>query len=265
MSLPQPSPTTDVVVTGASSGIGTELARGLARRGHNLVLVARRKDRLDALAERLRAEHGIQVAVQPRDLGSATERAALVADLRAGGRRIVGICNCAGFGTSGEFRDLPVDREREQIEVNVVAVLELTQAFLNDMVRAGSGAVLNVASLAAFQPLPGLASYAATKAFVQSFSEAVHEELRGTGVSCTVLCPGPVPTEWAEVAAAQSWMIGPVQVSPADVAHDGIVGMEQGKRSVVPGIVPKAVGVAGRFLPRTALLPGITLGARLRG
>lgn len=265
MSLPAPSPNIDIVVTGASSGIGTELARGLARRGHNLVLVARRKDRLDALAEELRADHGVEISVQPRDLGSASDRAALVEDLRAAGRTIGGICNCAGFGTAGEFKDLPVSRESEQIEVNAIAVMELTHAFLDQMIGAGAGAVLNVASIAAFQPLPGLATYAATKAFVQSFSEAVHEELRGTGVSVTVLCPGPVPTEWAETAGAQSWMVGPALVSPERVADDAIVGMEQGKRSVVPGIVPKAIATAGRFVPRTALLPGITLGRRLRG
>lgn len=265
MSLPNPSPTTDIVVTGASSGIGTELARGLARRGHNLVLVARRKDRLDALADELRAKYGIAVAVQPRDLSSSADRAALVEDLLAGGRTIGGICNCAGFGTAGQFTDLPVERESEQIEVNATAVMELTRAFLDPMTSAGAGAILNVASIAAFQPLPGLATYAATKAFVQSFSEAVHEELRGTGVSVTVLCPGPVRTEWAETAGAQAWMVGPALVSPQQVAEDAIVGMEQGKRSVVPGIVPKVIATAGRFIPRTALLPGITLGRSLRG
>lgn len=264
MSLPSPSPTTDVIVTGASSGIGTELARGLARRGHNLVLVARRKDRLDALAESVRADHGVEVTVRPCDLSDAADRAALIEELRASGRTIGGICNCAGFGTAGAFKDLPVARESEQIEVNVVAVMELTQAFLDDMIAEGAGAILNVASLAAFQPLPGLATYAATKAFVQSFSEAVHEELRDTGVSCTALCPGPVPTEWASVAGAQSWMLGPVTVSAEQVAEDGITGMAQGKRSVVPGVVPKAVATAGRFVPRTMLLPGITLSERFR-
>ncbi|MGH3950971.1 MAG: SDR family NAD(P)-dependent oxidoreductase [Pseudonocardiaceae bacterium] len=264
MSLPQPDPATAVLVTGASSGIGTELARGLARRGHNLILVARRKERLDELAEELRAEHSVQVTVHARDLGKATERVALVDDQRATGRGIVGVCNCAGFGTAGNFKDLPLERECEQVELNAVAVLELTHAFLNDMVGRGCGAVLNVASIAAFQPIPSMATYAATKAFVQTFSEAVHEELRGTGVSCTVLCPGPVPTEWAEIANAEAVMVGPAQVSPKDVAQDAIVGMEEGKRSVVPGIVPKALSIGGRFAPRSLLLPGLALGKRLR-
>lgn len=225
MSLPKPTATADVVVTGASSGIGTELAQGLARRGHNLVLVARRKERMEQLAGRLHAEHGVTVAIHARDLGVVAERDALVEDLRTAGRTISGVCNCAG---------------------------------------PHAGAVLNVASIAAFQPLPTMATYSASKAFVQTFSEAVHEELRGSGVSCTVLCPGPVETEWSEIASAEAVMIGPAKVSATDVAEAAIVGMEEGKRSVVPGVVPKAMSIAGHFAPRTLLLPGLTLGKRLR-
>lgn len=264
MSLPKPAPDADVVVTGASSGIGTEIAKGLAERGHNLVLVARRKERMEALAAELRAAHDVQVTVHARDLGSSGERDALVSDLRAAGRTVSGVANCAGFGTSGKFRELPLQREREQVELNVVALLDLTHAFLEDMVRAGAGAVLNVASIAAFQPLPNMAVYSASKAFVQTFSEAVHEELRGTGVSCTVLCPGPVETEWSEIASAEAVMIGPAKVSPHDVAEAAIAGMEAGKRSVVPGLVPKAMSMAGHFAPRTLLLPGLAIGKRLR-
>jgi hypothetical protein len=264
VSLPKPTPNADVVVTGASSGIGTEIAKGLGRRGHNLVLVARRKERMESLAADLRAANSVQVTIHARDLGSSGERDALVADLRAAGRTISGICNCAGFGTSGKFKDLSLQREREQVELNVVALLDLTHAFLDDMVTAGGGAVLNVASIAAFQPLPNMAVYSASKAFVQTFSEAVHEELRGTGVSCTVLCPGPVETEWSEIASAEAVMIGPAKVSPHDVAEAAIRGMEAGKRSVVPGVVPKAMSMAGHFAPRTLLLPGLAIGKRLR-
>jgi len=264
MSLPKPDPNAHVVVTGASSGIGTELASGLAARGHNVVLVARRKERLEELAERLRTEHRVRVTCHARDLGSVGEREALVADLRATGRAVSGICNCAGFGTSGQFKDLPLQRERDQVELNVVALMDLTHAFLGDMVAAGRGSVLNVASIAAFQPLPSMATYSASKAFVQTFSEAVHEELRGTGVSCTVLCPGPVETEWSGIASAEAVMIGPAKISPRDVAEAAIGGMEGGKRSVVPGIVPKAMSIAGHFAPRTLLLPGLALGKRLR-
>lgn len=264
MSLGKPQPNVDVLVTGASSGIGTELARGLARRGHNTVLVARRKERLEELAEQLRAEHGVEVEVLARDLGSREGRAALVEELRARPRLIGGVCNCAGFGTSGTFAKVPLDREQAEVELNAMAVLDLTHAFLQDMTRRGEGAVLNVASIAAFQPIPGMATYSATKAFVQTFSEAVHEELRGTGVSCTVLCPGPVETEWAEIADAEAVMLPGSKVSPEKVAEDAIVGMEQGKRSVVPGIVPKAMAAGGRFAPRSLLLPGLSIGRRLR-
>jgi short-subunit dehydrogenase len=265
MSLPRPAPSTEVLVTGASSGIGTELARRLAARGHHLAIVARRRDRLDLLAEELRAVHGVKVTVHARDLSHEQEREALVDDVTAAGRQIVGLCNCAGFGTSGRFMSLPLDRELEQVEVNSVAIVALSHVFGNQMVRHGTGAILNVASIAAFQPLPGLATYAATKAFVQTFSEALHEELRGSGVSCTVLCPGPVPTEWADIAGAQSVMFGPARVSPKSVAQAAVHGMEQGRRTVVPGIVPKAMAAGGRFAPRTILLPAarLTLGGRL--
>lgn len=264
MSLSKPAAGVDVLVTGASSGIGTELAKGLARRGHHLVLVARRKQRLEALAEQLRAEHGVEVEVLAYDLGDRAARAALVEELRGRNRLIDGVCNCAGFGTAGMFAKLPLEREVDQAELNAVAVLELTHAFLGDMLRRGAGAVLNVASIAAFQPIPSMATYSATKAFVQTFSEAVHEELHGTGVSCTVLCPGPVETEWSEIANADAVMIGPAKVSAEKVAEDAIVGMEQGKRSVIPGVVPKAIAAGGRFAPRSLLLPGLRLGRRLR-
>jgi short-subunit dehydrogenase len=133
------------------------------------------------------------------------------------------------------------------------------------MVERGAGAVMNIASIAGFQPVPYMAVYSATKAFVQTFSEAVHEELHGTGVSVTVLCPGPVPTEWAEIAHAERFSIPAAQVSPRDVAEAAIGGMLDGKRSVVPGMVPRAVSVGGRFAPRSVLLPAIRIGNRLRG
>src|SRR5215218_8163363 len=179
MALPPPTNRSTVVVTGASAGIGAELARGLASRGYGVTLVARREDRLRALA---------------------AGREALIAGLQQ--QRVVGVCNNAGFGSVGRFADLDADRELQLVRVNVEAVLHLTRAFLPGMLDAGAGAVLNVASIAAFQPLPGFATYAASKAFVQSFSEAVHEELTGTGVSVTCLCPGFTRTEFGEVAGA---------------------------------------------------------------
>ena len=137
---------------------------------------------------------------------------------------IAGLCNSAGFGTSGVFYELPVERESEEVTLNSLALMELTHAALPGMVERGAGAVMNIASIAGFQPIPYMAVYSATKAFVQTFSEAIHEELHGTGVSVTVLCPGPVPTEWAEIANAERFSIPAAQVSPQDVAEAAING-----------------------------------------
>ena len=262
MSLPK-SDKAIVVVTGASSGIGAEMARGLARRGFPLLLVARRRERLDELANEVGLENSVAVEVMPLDLSDANARATLADRLR--NEPIAGLCNSAGFGTSGVFHEMQAERESEEITVNVLALMELTHAVLPGMVERGAGAVLNIASIAGFQPVPYMAVYSATKAFVQTFSEAVHEELHGTGVSVTVLCPGPVPTEWAEIANAERFSIPAAQVSPQDVAEAAIRGMIAGKRSVVPGMVPKFVSTSGRFAPRTVLLPAIRIGNRIRG
>ncbi|WP_343601354.1 SDR family oxidoreductase [Mycobacterium sp.] len=262
MSLPQPGDQTTVVITGASSGIGAELARGLARRGFPLLLVARRRERLDELADEVGRTFSVAAEVMPADLGDAKARATLADRLR--NEPIAGLCNSAGFGTSGPFHTLPVDRESEQVTLNALALMELTHAALPGMIERGAGAVLNIASIAAFQPLPGMAVYSATKAFVQTFSEAVHEGLHGTGVSVTVLCPGPVPTEWAQIADAEHVNVGLAQVSPHDVAEAAIAGMLTGKRSVVPGVVPKVASIGGRFAPRSLLLPALRIGAAVR-
>src|ERR687894_1043919 len=202
MALPPPTIDTTVLVTGASSGIGAELARELAGRAYNVVLVARRADRLEALAEELRLTHGIHADVEPCDLTDPDARRDLVARLEAGEREVVGVCNNAGFGTVAPLHESDLEREQQVVRLNVEAVHHLTGAFLPRMVERGEGAILNVASTAAFQPLPGFATYAATKAFVQSLSEAVHAELGGTGVTVTCLCPGFTYTEFPETAEA---------------------------------------------------------------
>jgi uncharacterized protein len=263
MSLPKPDHRTTVVITGASSGIGAELARGLARRGFSLLLVARRRDRLDELANEVGKEYSVAVEVMPLDLSDSKARAKLADRLR--NEPIAGLCNSAGFGTSGVFYTLPLERESEEVTLNVLTLMELTHAALPGMVERGVGAVMNIASIAGFQPIPYMAVYSATKAFVQTFSEAIHEELHGTGVSVTVLCPGPVPTEWAEIANAERFSIPVVQVSPHAVAEAAIGGMLAGRRSVVPGVVPKVVSTGGRYAPRTLLLPVIRIGNKLRG
>jgi uncharacterized protein len=150
VSLPAPNPADQVLVTGASSGIGAEIARVLARRGHNLAIVARRVSRLDQLAEELRAEAGVEVSVLARDLASSADREALIEQLRNAPLRVVGVCNCAGFGTAGRFHALVPERELEQIEVNALALVQLTHAFAAPMVERGVGAILNIASTAAF-------------------------------------------------------------------------------------------------------------------
>lgn len=261
MSLAAPSVDATVVITGASSGIGLEIARGLARRGYPLTLVARRRDRLERLAGELRHAHAVSVDVAPCDLCDSTARGELLQTLR--GRAIAGLVNSAGFGTDGLFQSLPWDRERDQVIVNVLALTELTHATVAPMVARGSGAVLNIGSIAGFQPLPGAAVYSATKAYVQTFSEAVHEGLRGTGVSCTALCPGPVPTEWWAVAGQR--VPGRLaQVAAEDVAEAGIAAMLDGKRVVVPGLVSKLTGFGGRLTPRALLLPALRLAAARR-
>src|SRR3954470_23575497 len=253
MALPEPSSEHTVVVTGASSGIGAELVRELARRGHGLTLVARRRERLEELASELE----VPVAVEPCDLADPEERTRLIGALGRG-RPIAGLCNNAGYGTVGRFADLPLDREIGEVRLNVEALVELTGAFLPQMCERGSGAVLNVASTASFQPLPNMAVYAATKAFVRSFSEATHSELSGTGVSVTTLCPGFTETEFAETAGAgsfESQFPGFIVLDAGHVARDAVNGMESGARSVVPGVVQKAHALSSRFVPNTILLP----------
>src|SRR3954449_13429930 len=253
MSLPAAAENTTVVITGASAGIGAELARELARRGHGLTLVARRRERLEQLADELE----VPVTVEPCDLADATERTRLIGAI-ARGRPIAGVCNNAGYGTVGRFAELPLERELQEIRLNVEALVELTGAFLPQMCERGAGAILNVASTASFQPLPNMAVYAATKAFVRSFSEATHAELSGTGVSITTLCPGFTETEFAETAGAgsfESQFPGFIVLDAGHVARDAINGMESGARSVVPGVVHKAHALSSRFVPNTILLP----------
>jgi short-subunit dehydrogenase len=258
MALPPPTDDTTVLVTGASSGIGAELARELAARGHHVVLTARRADRLAALAEELRAASGVDAAVEPCDLTDSDARDGLVARLEAGERTVVGVCNNAGFGTVAPFHESELEREQRVVRLNVEAVHHLTGAFLPRMVADGAGAILNVASTAAFQPLPGFATYAASKAFVQSFSEAVHAELSGTGVTVTTLLPGFTRTEFGENARAadkEAAMPGFLFMEAAEVARVGVEAMIAGRRTAIPGLQNRATMLGGRMAPRSLLLP----------
>ncbi len=264
MALPDARSGSVVLVTGASSGIGEELARQLAALGHDLVLIARRADRLETLAAEIRDTAKVAVDVHPCDLGDAPARASLMAALITGphARPIAGLCNNAGFGLAGAAADLDARRQTQMVRVNVEALHELTLAVLPGMLERGAGAILNVASVAAFQPLPNFATYSATKAFVQTFSEAVHAEVQDQGVSVTSLCPGPVPTEFGEVAGLREEGAGAgssvpsiAYVSAHDVAAQAIEGMVRGRRSVIPGLIHNALALSGRFTPRSVLLP----------
>jgi len=256
MSLPAAASSSTVLITGASSGIGAELARELGRRGYNLTLVARRAERLRALAGELEAAHGIRADVHLTDLADADARADLILGLRSGQLEIVGVCNNAGYGSVGRLHELALEREVEMVRLNVEALHELTGAFLPAMVERGSGAILNVASTAAFQPIPGFATYGATKAFVTSFSEAVHAELSGTGVSVTSLCPGPTRTEFFDRSGTPSLSKpGLLFMEADDVAREAVTAMIAGKRTLTPGVGNKVSAVGGRFVPRSVLLP----------
>jgi uncharacterized protein len=258
MGLPKPQPTSAALVTGASAGIGSAIARELARRGHGLVLVARRKEKLDELASELSAEYGIRAEAIGSDLSKAASRQRLPARVESLGLDVEILVNNAGFATGGPFADADPERELEQVRVLVEAPVALTSAFLPAMVKRGRGAILNVASTAAFQPLPGSACYAATKAFVLSLSEATHAELRGSGVTVTALCPGPVQTEFGEVAGVGSkegQLPGPFWTSPEVVAREAAEGLAKGKRVVVPGLLNRAGVLGGQHVPRVLVLP----------
>jgi uncharacterized protein len=256
MALEKPSASTTVLVTGASSGIGTEMARQLASRGHGVTLVARRADRPDSLAAELSERHKITATAIPCDLGDPIARAELIEGLRAG-PALAGLCNNAGYGINGRFARNDADRERQMVELNVVALHDLTLRALPGMIERGTGAILNVASTAAFQPLPGFATYAATKAFVLSFSESLSTELSGTGVSCSALCPGPVKTEFAAVAGSTMSESLPdfAMVSAEEVARQAIDAMESGNRTAIPGMANQIQALLGRLAPRSLVLP----------
>lgn len=258
MSLPSPSTGGIALVTGASSGIGAAIAREFASRGHAVALVARREDRLRSLARELKAEHGVAAEPIACDLGDPAERDRLADYLAELGRSVEVLVNNAGFGSRGRFASNDRERMTGMVRLNVEAVVDLTARFLPGMAERGRGAVINVASVAAFQPLPGGATYAATKSFVLSFSEALHTEQRGSGVTVTAVCPGPVKTEFTEVAGMTGvenetpevfWM------SAEEIGRHAVEGAEEGKRTVVPGTLNRAQSLVGQHTPRALALP----------
>lgn len=260
MALPTPDPTATGIVTGASSGIGAELARELARRGHGVTLVARREPRLRDLAAELGEAHGIRAEVVAADLTDTAAREGIASELEARGLHATVLVNNAGLSTTGPVHQSDPTAELTMIRTDVEAVAHLCSLFLPGMVERGAGAVLNVASTAAFQPLPGQAAYAASKAFVLSYGHAVRAELRGTGVTLTTLCPGPVETEFAESAGfSEDESSGALPrfmwESAADVARAGIDGLDHGRAVVVPGLANRVGATFGHLVPRSLILP----------
>jgi len=241
-----------VLITGASSGIGLELAHLFAHDGYRLVLVARSRGALRELGDELQARYSVQVRISPKDLAHPASPGELYQELQEAGIVLDVLVNNAGFGGNGPFLTTEWNNEAEMIQVNITALTHLTKLFL-PQVRAREGKVLNVASVAAFLPGPFMAVYYASKAYVLSFSEALAEELNGTGTTVTCLCPGPVETNFQKRAGTATTGLarGPLLVEAREVARAGYEGMKQGKRIVIPGLM-NAVLVQGlRASPRS--------------
>lgn len=259
MALPKPAPDRTCLVTGASSGIGVDLARNLVARGHGVTLVARREDRLRSLADEL-AGSGVRVEVISADLTEIDDRRRIEARLVEFGLEVDVLVNNAGFSTIGPAALAERDREVAMVRTNVEAVVDLCATYVGPMARRGRGAVLNVASTAAYQPIPGQAGYAASKAFVLSYTQALATELRGSGVTVTALCPGPVKTEFIEAAgfkpgAAEGAVPKAMWTSSPDVAKAAVDGMASGDGVVIPGFANRAMALGAHLAPRRVLLP----------
>jgi uncharacterized protein len=258
VALPEPGPSSTALITGASSGIGEAIAHRLAERGHGLTLVARREDRLRALGTELHDEHGIRAEAIAADLGTKSGRDQVSERLAALGLNVEILVNNAGFGGSGKVHRSDPGRLTQMVQLNCEALVELQARYTPAMAERGRGAVINIASMAAFQPIPGTATYAATKAFVLALSEATHNELSGRGVSVTAVCPGPVKTEFAEAAGlgdANERLPGFVWTDVEHVAKDAVEAAEKGNRVVVPGLMQRAGALLGQHSPRALVLP----------
>ena len=244
----------NALVTGASSGIGEAFVRKLAARGTNVVLVARRAERLEELAEEVRKEHGVTADVLTADLSDEAGVAAVEERLKLVDRPVDLLVNNAGFGTRGPFHELDVEKEEEEIRLNVIALVRLTRAALPVMIGRKQGGVVNVSSLGSFQPVPMMATYAATKAFVTSFTESVAEEVRGTGARVVALCPGFTRTEFGDHVGAEAagvpdflWM----DVDP--VVDSALSALDRGQVLAIPGLLNQATVATTRMVPRSVV------------
>jgi uncharacterized protein len=247
------------LITGASAGIGRELARLAARDGHDLVLVARRKDRLQALAQELEGPYGVRATVMEADLADPAAAGTIVERVDAAGIVVDFLINDAGFGSHGPYAQADFARQSEMVDVNIRALMALTHGFLPKMLARRSGRILNVASLAGFVPGPYMATYYASKAFVLSFTEALAAEVRGTGVTVTASCPGPVATEFGAVAKSDRSNHFRAGVADAvSVARHGYRAMMAGKVVAVPGFMNKLTTLLVRLAPRAAVRAATT-------
>ncbi|HUE79869.1 MAG TPA: SDR family oxidoreductase [Sphingomicrobium sp.] len=234
------------LITGASAGLGVEFARQLAARGMRLVIVARREDRLEALAGELGNTRAIAL-----DLAATGSAARLVSEIEAAGDHVEVLVNNAGFGLRGKFAELDAGRQREMIDLNVGSLTDLCRAVAQGMIERKAGAILNVASTAAFQPGPKMAVYFATKAYVLSFTEALHEELKPHGIKVSALCPGPTKTEFGAVAGfPKEGAFDRLAADSASVVRAGLDGLDRNRAVVVPGFLNKVGAASTRFIPR---------------
>ncbi|WP_437206815.1 SDR family NAD(P)-dependent oxidoreductase [Planctomicrobium sp. SH664] len=240
-----------VLITGASAGIGLELARRFAVDGSELILVARREERLRELAEELQQKYQTQSTVICLDLSEPSAPARLFEMIQASGKQVDVLVNNAGFGQSGNFFDISLERQVQMVQLNVSALMQLSHLFVKGMIDRRRGTILNLGSTAAFQPGPSNTVYFATKAFVLSFSEALAEELEGTGVTVTCLCPGPTKTEFADAAGMSESLVFKLNTMQlADVVETGYRGMRRRKRIVMPGLLNRLLCFSLRLTPR---------------
>jgi len=242
------------LITGASAGIGLELARLAARAGHDLVLVARRRDRLEALAAELGAAYGVKVTVVAADLSDRATPGQIAEHVHAAGTRIDYLMNNAGFGTCGPFQEADLERQVQMIDVNIQALVQLTHLFLPEMLARKRGRILNIASIAGFVPGPFMATYYASKAFVVSFTEALAKELCGSGVTVTASCPGPTATEFGVVAQSKDTnLFRRGGADAASVARHAYRAMLAGKVVAIPGFMNKLTAQSIRIAPRAVV------------
>ena len=248
-----------VLITGASGGIGREFAYIFAQKKYNLVLVARSKDKLDQIAKDCTTLYGIKTTVFTHDLSNPESAELLYQDVQENRISIDVLINNAGFGQFGPFAKSDLTKNMEMINLNVTTLVALTSLFVRDMVARNQGQILNIASTAAFQPVPNFAVYGATKAFVLSFTEALHYELKDTKVSVSVLCPGPTSTGFEQAADMKDSKLFKSGVMDAKtVAKIGFNGLQKNKMTVVPGLKNKVLATASNMTPSRDLLVWIT-------